>query len=97
MNASAYKIFEINEVDFIKNTIKDKNNVEVNSEVNTSLGNGLNYYTLTQDLSLPRITLNDPLITAIQNIINKELKLTRLHEEQLKMIIDIVHCRRCPD
>ena len=49
------------------------------------------------DENLPRITLKDPLITAIQNIIDKELELTKINDEELKMIIGIVNGRRIPD
>ena len=49
------------------------------------------------DQSLPTININDPLITAIQNIIEKELELIKLNPEELMLIIEIVNGRRCPD
>ena len=73
--------------------------VEDFSEFPTPLGSQLNYnpFMPNLDKNLPRITLNDPLITAIQIIIDNELELTKLNEEELELIIGIVNGRRIPD
>ena len=68
-------------------------------EFPTPLGNELKFnpFMPNLDKSLPRISLEDPFITAINNIIDKELELTKINDEELKLIIGIVSARRIPD
>ena len=80
-----------------KSINKGVKNVEISSKDITPQVNQLKFNPFNLDPSLPRITLNDPLINSIQDIIDEELELSKLHDEELVLIIDIVNARNIPD
>jgi len=46
---------------------------------------------------MPKITLSDPLIIEIQNLIDQEEEIIRLDEEELIEVLEIVDGRKIPD
>ena len=46
---------------------------------------------------LPKMNLDDPLITKVQSIIEQELKIDKLSEEELNSIVDVVNGENAPD
>ena len=89
-----------------KAKIKDKNNVSTDAKdsitkvepiVQTKFSvNPFTEHSLKVQ-SLPKITINDPLITAIQNIIDHQLGTAKLNQEELTSMVDHVNGLGMPD
>ena len=52
---------------------------------------------MSKESGLPKITLDDPLIIEIQNLIDQEEEIIRLEEKELISVLEIVDRKHIPD
>ena len=74
-----------------------EHNKQVSRDGSLLLDNQLHFTPFRPEDNLPKISLFDPLITAIQNIIVKELGFIKVIDEELMIIIENVNGREIPD